>query len=148
MKLTLRGVEYQSDLMGLYELSLGEARQIKRRTGMTISDWRVGLMTFTREDPDVLASLVYLLRHRARQPADPEVDWAEIDQVGIKELVEGFEWEDADTDLVNRVQEESDAKFDEVKELLDSEPAETQEPEPEPPEPDAQDTEQQGPATT
>lgn len=103
MKLTLRGVEYQSDLLALYEISLGEARKIKRHTGMTISDWRVGLMTFTREDPDVLASLVYLLRHRARKAGDPEVDWSEIDQIGSKELAEGFEWEDVDTELVARV---------------------------------------------
>lgn len=103
MKLTLRGVEYQSDLMALYEISLGEARVIKRNTGMTITDWRVGLMTFAREDPDVLTALVFLLRHRARTSSDPEVDWSEIDQIGVRELAEGVEWEDADADLIARI---------------------------------------------
>lgn len=109
MKLTLREVEYRADLADLYRLSIAEARTIKRRTGMTIADWRVGLMTLVREDPDVLAGLVFLLRHRARSDADPEVDWDDIGTLTIEELAEGFEWEASDTEAVNRAQEQINA---------------------------------------
>lgn len=122
MKLTLRGVEYQSDLLSLYDLTINEARAIKANTTthMTIADWRVGLITFNREDPDVLAALIYLLRHRAGEIDD----WDAIGDIRTRELTDGFEWEESDTELVNRVQQEQDARFDEaVAQLLESEPA-------------------------
>lgn len=102
MKLTLRGVEYQSDMLSLYRLTIAEAREIKRNTHMTIADWRFGLITFTREDPDVFAGLIYLLKHRAGEV----VDWEEVGRINTQELVDGFEWQDSDTELVASVQAE------------------------------------------
>lgn len=118
MKLTLGGVEYRADLPDLYEVSIGEARAIKANTRMTISDWRVGLMTFAREDPDVLAAMVFLLRNRSRKPDDPEVDWREIDAITSRELAEGVAWEDADTEAVKRAQSKMDAAVVEAAERL------------------------------
>lgn len=118
MKLTLRGVEYQADLPDLYVVSITEARTIKANTRMTIQDWRIGLMTFVREDPDILAALVYLLWHRARKPDDPEIDWREIGTVTSKEIAQGVAWEDSDTEAVKAARAEMDTMVDDAAERL------------------------------
>lgn len=93
MKLTLGDKEYTSTLMGLYELSIGEARTIKRNTGMTITEWQLGLALFSRrEDADILAGLVFLLRSRAGE----QVAWSDIDTLPIKSVKEGFDVTDLD----------------------------------------------------
>lgn len=94
MKLTLNGTEYQSKLFALLNPSIGEARIIKRHTGMSISEWRLGLMTLHREDPDVLAGLVFILKHRAGE----QVDWSELEQLSSQELNEAITVEDGDLD--------------------------------------------------
>ena len=97
MKLTLGDSTWRLDLSAMYYPKIGPAREIKRRTGMTIADWRNGLMLLSiREDPDVLAALLFLFRHRPGEA----VDWAELDGVDSKAVLEGLELEDADRELL------------------------------------------------
>lgn len=100
MKLTLNGAEYSADLMSLYRVSITEARTIKRQTGMTLADWRIGLLTFNREDPDMIAGVVYLLKHRAAEI----VDWTEIGELDAQAVIDSALMETADVELINRVQ--------------------------------------------
>lgn len=100
MKLTLGEKTYTESVWDLYWPALGPARTIKRHTGMTLIDWRIGLMTWSREDPDVLAALVYLFKHRAGEI----VDWPAIDGVGSHPVVTGLEWEDSDQEIVDGLQ--------------------------------------------
>jgi hypothetical protein len=94
VKLSLDGREYQAKTYSLFDLSIGEARTIKRNTGMSISEWRLGLMTLHREDPDVLAGIVFVLRHRAGE----QVDWAEMENISTQTLIAGLKLEDGDLD--------------------------------------------------
>jgi hypothetical protein len=94
VKLSLDGREYQAKAYSLFDLSIGEARTIKRNTGMSISEWRLGLMTLHREDPDVLAGIVFVLRHRAGE----QVDWAEMENISTQTLIAGLKLEDGDLD--------------------------------------------------
>lgn len=103
MKLTLGGVEYHSDLMALYRVSINEARIIKRQTGMTLADWRFSLVTYFREDPDMLAALVWLLKRRAGEVAD----WDEIDRIGAQDVIDGAVFEEADAQELARIQGEN-----------------------------------------
>ena len=89
MKLTLGDKTYESDLGPLKEPSIGEARAIKRQTGLTITDWAEGLENLGRLDPDVLAGLVFLLRKRAGEP----VDWAEIDSLSLADFAAGLSFD-------------------------------------------------------
>lgn len=100
MKLTLGEVTYQSDLMALYRLSIAEARVIKRQTGMTLADWRFSLITYFREDPDMLAGLVYLLKHRAGEV----VDWDEIGLINAQDVIDGAKFEESDAEQLARIQ--------------------------------------------
>lgn len=94
MRLTLGGTVYTSPVMRLYDVSLGEAREIKKMTGLTIQDWRLGLLTFNRLDPDVLLGLVWLLRTRAGET--PHLD--ELNMIPVAELTTAFDWsEDLET---------------------------------------------------
>jgi hypothetical protein len=94
VKLSLDEREYQAKAYSLFDLSIGEARTIKRNTGMSISEWRLGLMTLHREDPDVLAGIVFVLRHRAGE----QVDWAEMENISTQTLIAGLKLEDGDLD--------------------------------------------------
>ena len=95
MKLTLGDKTYVSDLRPLKEPSIGEARAIKRATGLTIAGWNEGLENLGQLDPDVLAGLVFLLRRRAGET----VDWAEIDAVPLADLAAGLSFELTDGDI-------------------------------------------------
>lgn len=95
MKLTLEGKVYTEKTMHLYELSLGEAREIKRFTGLTLADWRLGLLTWNRHDPDVLAGVVWLLKHRAGEP----VHWDQINMLPAAELLGAFDWSDDQAEM-------------------------------------------------
>jgi hypothetical protein len=88
MKLTLGDTEYQSDLFPLLKLTIGEARIIKRNTGMNIGQWRNGLSNLGEEDPDVLAALMFLLRSRAGE----QVTWDEIDLMSEYDIITGFDF--------------------------------------------------------
>lgn len=99
MKLVLDGHEYSSPILDLYRVTIGEARTIKRCTGLTLADWRLGLLTWGREDPDVLAGLVYLLRSRAGET----VDWYELEQINAQDVVDGLTVEESDQSEMNRV---------------------------------------------
>lgn len=101
MKLTLGGSEYRSGILDLYRLTLGEARVIKRNTGLTLSDWRLGLITWGREDPDVLAGLLYVLKIRAGE----HVLWADLDTVNAQDIVNGLELEESDAAEIQQVTE-------------------------------------------
>lgn len=90
MKLTLNGTVYQCPSMRLYELSLGEAVELKRLTGLTIADWRLGLLTFDRHDPDVLIGVVWLLKTRAGEPLHLD----QVNMIPTSELLAGFDWSD------------------------------------------------------
>lgn len=94
MKLTLNGKTYESDLSPLVEVSIGEARAIKRETGLTIMAWKDGLENLGRLDPDVLAALVFLLRSRAGE----KVDWSEMDGLTISDLAAGLDFTLSDND--------------------------------------------------
>lgn len=99
MKLALDGDEYSSPILDLYRLTISEARTIKRHTGLTLADWRLGLLTWGREDPDVLVGLVYLLKTRAGET----VDWYELDQVNAQDVVNGLTVEESDKAEMQRV---------------------------------------------
>ena len=88
MKLTLGDTEYQSDLFPLLKLTIGEARVIKRNTGMNIGQWRAGLSNLGEEDPDILAALVFLLRSRAGEL----VDWDELNALSEYDIITGFDF--------------------------------------------------------
>jgi phospholipase C len=90
MKLTLAGTEYQSDLFPLLKLTIGEARVIKRNTGMNIGQWRNGLSNLGEEDADVLAALVFLLRSRAGETVDD--NWDELDALSEYDIITGFDF--------------------------------------------------------
>lgn len=101
MKLTLGDKEYVSDLLGLYKLTIGEARVIKRNTDMGIAEWRFGLISMnTRWDPDVMAGIVFLLRARAGE----RVDWSDIDTLTVEQITQGFDFtEDDQRELDDRL---------------------------------------------
>lgn len=126
MKLTLNGQEYQAPVFSLLNVSVGEARTIKRQTGMTISDWRLGLLTIERQDPDVLAAVVFILRHRAGE----DVDWADVDKLSTMELARSVVTEPGDYELPAELQDL--APDGEVEEVPAAE-TELPEVEPEPP---------------
>ncbi|MGH7964163.1 MAG: hypothetical protein ACRERD_20465 [Candidatus Binatia bacterium] len=93
--------EYRSGILDLYRLTLGEARVIKRNTGLTLSDWRLGLITWGREDPDVLAGLLYVLKTRAGE----HVLWADLDAVNAQDIINGLELEESDAAEIQQVTE-------------------------------------------
>jgi hypothetical protein len=84
---------YTSSVVDLVRLSIGEARAIKRATGMTIADWRDTFRRIDREDPDLLIGLAYLMRTRAGEP----VDWSDLDHMSSTELMAAFEATNDDT---------------------------------------------------
>lgn len=105
MKLTLGEKTYQADMLDLYRPSIAEARTIKRHTGMTLADWRFSLVTYFREDPDMLAGLVYLLKHRTGEV----VDWDELGRINAQDVIDGFEIEASDKALAERIEAEREA---------------------------------------
>lgn len=90
--LTLGDKTYAATAADLAEVTIGECRVIKQQTGMTISDWLAGFGEMSRDDPDVYAILVYLLRSRAGE----QVNWSELDAIPLSELVDGFDVTDTD----------------------------------------------------
>ena len=83
--MVLGGKEYAATAVDLARVTIGECRVIKRETGMTIAQWRERFLAFD-EDPDVYATMVFLMRSRAGE----QVDWAEIDSIPLAELMAGF----------------------------------------------------------
>lgn len=96
MKLVLDDKTYTAALPTLYRLTIGEAQAIKRHTGLTLSDWRIGMLTFYREDPDVLAGLVFLLRKRSGET----VDWVALGEVNAQDVIDGLELDPEDEQLL------------------------------------------------
>lgn len=143
MKLTLNGTEYQAGVFSLLDVSIGEARDIKRHTGMTISDWQLGLLTSERQDPDVLAAIVLVLRRRAGE----DVDWAEIETLSTVEVSRAVTLEPGDYELPDEMrrdgaeggeQETSGESSDSPEDPVAPEPAATNGQQPDtPPTPDA-----------
>lgn len=92
MVLALRGKTYETDFLDLLKLTIGESRVIKRNcTGpngkaMTGADWRECMVAFDREDPDLLAGIVFLLRSRAGET----VEWADLEDLTVQEFAEGL----------------------------------------------------------
>lgn len=84
---TLNGKTYRSSVMDLVRLSIGEARVIKRETGMKIADWRDTFRAIDREDPDLLIGLAYLMRTRAGELAE----WSDLDHMSSLELMSAFD---------------------------------------------------------
>lgn len=99
MILELGEQRYHQEMIELYRLSIGEARVIKRQTGMTIADWRMGLATIQREDPDIFAGLVFLFRGRAGET----VNWDQIDATGAQDLVAGLQFDEGDRELMAKL---------------------------------------------
>ena len=85
--LTLGGRTYTSGLVDLVQVSIGEARTIKKATGMTIADWRDTFRRVDREDPDLLIGMVYLMRTRAGETAE----WSDLDHMPVKDLMAAFD---------------------------------------------------------
>lgn len=92
MKLSIHGGEHRSTLLDLFHVTIGEARAIKSHTGLSIAEWRTGLMTLDQEDPDVLAGLVVLLTYRAGR----QIDMAELESLDTQQLIATLEFEDSD----------------------------------------------------
>lgn len=92
MTLVLRGKTYETEFLDLLQLSIGESRTLKRNCvglsgkAMTGADWRECVIAFDREDPDLFAGIVFLLRSRAGEI----VEWAYVEDVTVKEFAEGF----------------------------------------------------------
>lgn len=111
MKLTLDGTTYESRLLELFTMSIGEARIIKRQTGLTIADWQDGVQSLDRVDPDVFVSLVYLLKSRAGET----VDWDELDALPVMAVIQGLDFELTDEDraeMATQVVEEAERARD------------------------------------
>jgi hypothetical protein len=88
MEMTIGGKTYQAKALDLYDLTLGEAREIQRYTGLTIADWRLGLLTFDRHNSDVIAGLIWLLLFRAGDP----VRWDVLNATPVKDLLGTIDW--------------------------------------------------------
>lgn len=86
IKLALNGREYRCTVDDLTTLTIGEARAIKRHTGMRIAGWTNAMAAIEEIDPDAFVGLVYLLQTRAGEP----FDWAGLDDMPILDLLEGF----------------------------------------------------------
>lgn len=113
MKLTLNGKEYQSPVLTLFTISIGEARAIKRHTGLTIADWHDGLKTLGRFDPDVCLSLVFLLKSRAGE----SVNWDELNALSAMDVVAAFDFtltDDDRSDMARSVVAEAEQALDEA----------------------------------
>lgn len=90
MKLTLNGSTYTAKTMSLYEISMAEAIRVKQLTGMTITDWRLGLLTWDRLDPDVIRALVLVLKLRAGE----QFHMDEINMLDAFALGKAVDWSD------------------------------------------------------
>jgi hypothetical protein len=92
MTLALRGKTYETEFLDLLQLSIGESRTLKRNCvgpsgkAMTGADWRDCVIAFDREDGDLLAGIVFLLRSRAGEI----VEWSDLETVTVSELAEGL----------------------------------------------------------
>jgi hypothetical protein len=92
MTLALRGKTYETEFLDLLQLSIGESRTLKRNCvglsgkAMTGADWRECVIAFDREDPDLFAGIVFLLRSRAGEI----VQWSDLEDLTVKEFTEGL----------------------------------------------------------
>lgn len=91
--MTLGGKTYEADLAALVNLSIGEARIIKRETGLTVMGWMDGMQAFNKQDPDILAGLVFLFKSRAGET----VDWGDLDKISVKEFWGGLKTSEPET---------------------------------------------------
>lgn len=94
MKLTLDDVEYESRLIDMFTMSIGEARTIKRQTGLTVGDYHDGLKTLDRLDPDIFLSMVFLLKSRAGET----VDWDVLNELPLMAVMQGLDFALSDQD--------------------------------------------------
>jgi hypothetical protein len=99
--LTVGDKVYQCKTKRLYKLSLGEAIGLQRLTGLTISDWRLGLLTWDRYNADVVLGVVWLLKTRAGEP----VHMDQINMLDVEELLAGFDWTDDYAEMQAELQE-------------------------------------------
>ena len=78
LKFTLCDRDYR---VTLDRLSIAEAREVKKFTGVTLTS--LMLAASGQVDGDVLAAVVFLAKRRAGE----EVDWAEIDGIDVVALI-------------------------------------------------------------
>lgn len=66
--------------------TFGEARTVKRMTGLALADFAAALQTLAaKQDPDVFAAFVWLSMHREDPTVKPEdVDELELEAVGFE----------------------------------------------------------------
>lgn len=86
MVLTLDGREYRCTSEGLTELTIKEAREIKRHTGMRIASWGRALSEMDEADPDAFLGLAYLLVTRS----GGVFNWSSLDDMQLFELMGCF----------------------------------------------------------
>ena len=86
LQLTLDGREYRCTQESLTELTIKEARDIKRHTGMRIAAWGKAMSEIDEVDPDAFLGLAYLLKTRSGEV----FDWSALDDMPIFELTKCF----------------------------------------------------------
>ena len=86
---TLDGCEYK---VTLDRLSIAEAREIKRYTGVTLGT--LAMLAAGVVDADAVAALVSLAKRRAGE----DIDWAEIDQIDVVALLKTMSVSDDEAD--------------------------------------------------
>lgn len=74
----------------LDRLSIAEAREVKRYTGVTLN--ALVMVSAGQVDGDVLAAVVFLAKRRAGE----EIDWSEIDQIDVVTLMSGMSYAEGD----------------------------------------------------
>lgn len=82
LNFTLNGHDYYA--VTLDKLSIAEAREVKKFTGVTLHS--LVMASAGQVDGDVLAAVVYLAKRRAGE----EIDWSEIDRIDVVELAENM----------------------------------------------------------
>jgi len=100
VRLVLCETVYRQSMLDLLKLSIGEARTIKRHTGMTIADWRLKFALLSQEDPDVFAALAYLFRSRAGETVT--TDWSDINKLPAQDIISGLQFSNDDRELMAR----------------------------------------------
>lgn len=81
LNFTLNDRDYR---VTLDKLSIAEAREVKKFTGVTLNS--LVLAGAGQVDGDVFAAIVYLAKRRAGE----EIDWAEIDQIDVVDLAKSM----------------------------------------------------------
>lgn len=81
MKFSLDGRSYEVAI----DLSIGEARAVKRHTGLSVTQ----LLSLPMSDADVAAALVWVAKRRAGE----EITWDDVDQLDLITLVASIEYD-------------------------------------------------------